>query len=327
MQNAAPRFRDCGEPAVRRQQARKTADCRTICGVTSTFTIGRPFITSSASAGDSGCAGMSGRSAAMLMTCMAASSRGLGELRHRDAVRQREAAAAGPPQRGQVRPDAKRGSEVVCQRTDIEARRTVEVQGGEAVLEIDEVQARDFDRYRRQCHRRPGARQCVRAMPADFLCGDRRGHLVEMARGNVPAPPRRRRDPAARRRPHRPAFLLRRRCSSPARTGRGLVGLAILARNCARRVARPSSSGRTPGRHRIERAGMSDARLTQRAPRHGDDVVRGEAGGLVDDETALGRAGASPAAPHARAARRDRARAPAAIAGVIASSIAARAVG
>ena len=31
MQNAAPRFRDCGENAVRSQQARKTADCRTIC--------------------------------------------------------------------------------------------------------------------------------------------------------------------------------------------------------------------------------------------------------------------------------------------------------
>ena len=41
------------------------------------------------------------------------------------------------------------------------------------------------------------------------------------------------------------------------------------------------------GRHRIERAGVADARDAQRAPRERDDVVRRRALRLVDDEDAI----------------------------------------
>jgi hypothetical protein len=44
-----------------------------------------------------------------------------------------------------------------------------------------------------------------------------------------------------------------------------------------------------PGRHRIERAGVPDARHAERAARQRHDVVRGRALGLVDDEDAVGK--------------------------------------
>ena len=73
-------------------------------------------------------------------------------------------------------------------------------------------------------------------------------------------------------------------------TPKRIVGVVVLV-GAAQELREPRRAAEDErqhaGRQRIERAGVADAALAERAPRRGDDVVRRRPGGLVDDEHAV----------------------------------------
>jgi hypothetical protein len=105
----------------------------------------------------------------------------------------------------------------------------------------------------------------------------------------------------------------------------GFVPLLVLTEELrkARRAAQQQHED--AGRHRVERTGMSDARLPKAPASDGDDVVRRQARRLVDDEAAFRRAGSGLSSAHAGGDVSASATRPEARTGAMASRTAARA--
>src|SRR6185436_9443976 len=76
-----------------------------------------------------------------------------------------------------------------------------------------------------------------------------------------------------------------------AESDNGFVPFLVLTEELRKARRAAEQQHEDAGGHRIERAGMSYARLPKAAARDGDDVVRGQARRLVDDEAAFRRAG------------------------------------
>ena len=214
-------------------------------------------------------------------------------------------------------PQPSRSPEVVGERPHVEAGRARERGRDTSVaLDADAAQARcTRDRRRRGPAavrpRGPGRR---RGRPPTFLaekgggiCGtlaqERRQSAVATSSGAGAAarPP-----PARRATDRRPAGAIvgvggdARAGSSPRSSCRAP------ARNCARRVARPTTSGSTPVANGSSVPVWPIRAHAERAAHAGDDVVRGRAGRLVDDEDAVHAAastGCASANPRRRAVR------------------------
>ena len=113
----------------------------------------------------------------------------------------------------------------------------------------------------------------------------------------------------------------------PSRGGGGTDAAAQQQQEQVREARGPSDKQRQySGRQRIESAGVPDARLVQRAPRHRDDVVRGDAGRLVNDEPAVRTIRIGGPSRHTTGGASVSTPAPGAMAGAIAASSDARAV-
>ena len=67
----------------------------------------------------------------------------------------------------------------------------------------------------------------------------------------------------------------------------GFVGLVAGGQELREAGRAADDERQHAGRHRIERAGVPDARDAQRAPRQRHNVVGGRSFGLVDDEDAF----------------------------------------
>ena len=212
----------------------------------------------------------------------------LGRSSRATAASSAEIAAAGPPQRRQVRAGAEPLAEVVRERPHVEPGRAVRRAASRVVALAAPTMSRlcavtltgsgQAGRAGASVIARPSPRSRARA-PVGSSAGRQSSSprtpaaAAGRCRGTRRAPRRSRRATGRGRvRPRRSARPARPRCRSRPRAGStASYVLSLALRKRASRVARPSTSGSTPGGHRIERAGVADAplaeRAAQRAPR------------------------------------------------------------
>jgi hypothetical protein len=141
--------------------------------------------------------------------------------------------------------------------------------------------------HRRRRHRLAATREPMGAHAADFLGGVGRRRLRDLAakcaqRGLDILARDRHRDRFARRLSE--AIVGIRRHAQPHL---GLIALRIAGQEPREPRRLAEHERQHAGRHRIERAGVTDARYAQQPPHAGNDVVRGRTFGLVDDEEAV----------------------------------------
>ncbi len=215
------------------------------------------------------------------------------QLPERHCLLEAERAGARALQPFEVRTAPETLSEVVGQRPDVEAARAHESHLGETVSVTAQFDRRDGDLDGLDVDGFPLAREFVGRRAANFLGGVGRWGL------QVPSSEGRHRLGHRRLCQGGDRGELGQLASAAHATGGtfGVVGLSsrpdpnprdVLLVGAAHERREPGGAAdderEHTGRERIEGSGMADARQADRATHDRDDVVRGRAGGFVDDK-------------------------------------------
>ncbi len=189
-----------------------------------------------------------------------------------------------------MRTAAEDGAEVVCQRPHVKTSGADDFETNEPILQPQQRQLADGDRDGREGRRLVLARQLVGRDAVHLLCRVGRRHLLEGSAESsegrfdlVSVDSRSRRWRPAGGQP----------CGRIIGIGRapephaGFVDLVVRRQESREARRAPDHERKYAGRHRVERAGVPDAFLTERTPRPRHDVVRCRAERLVDDEDAI----------------------------------------
>ncbi len=207
--------------------------------------------------------------------------------RQRMRALDREGARTHAAQRREVRGALDGAREIARKRADVRSAGAGDANAaaGDAaggLLELIEGALVHGHHHRRRCDRAPGPSEIVRTLAADVLRGECGRHLVERpdepADGGFERMPRRQRGFAHDGAVGILGVGLRPECDD------GVIALRLVVHVAHEPRGAAEEENQESGRERVERPRVPDSFLAEGAPRDGDDVVRGDAGRLVDEQ-------------------------------------------